>query len=395
MKRRNYRGHPRATIDKWFTPDEDLARYDPEKYFFDEAAAQRVPDFFRFYCTHVEGELAGQPLEPEQWQFRALRDVFGWKRTSDRCRKYRTVYEEVPRKNGKSTKNAGLALYLTLADREPGAKVFSAATDKIQASIIFDLACSMVRASPALASRCEVFKSTIYSRGCVYRVLSGLPKKSGLNAHGIIYDELHEAPSRKLWDILHTSTAARRQPLTWATTTAGYDEQTICFEIHERAIRIRDGVIDDPSFYPVIYAADEKKDDWTSEATWRKANPNFGVSVRTEYLQTECATAKEVPAYQNTFKRRHLNIWTRQHELWMPKDKWDACGGEFALEALEGEKCYAGMDLSSSQDLTAFVRGWPVKDDESDKFHFFTHAHFWLPQENLLKKEARDGVPST
>jgi phage terminase large subunit-like protein len=397
MSKRNYRGHSPALIDKWFAQDEQLDRYNSKLYYFDEQAAQLVLDFFQTFCTHVEGEWAGKPLIPEQWEYRVIRDLFGWKRIQDGCRKYRTVYIEVPRKNGKTTLGAGVGLYLTLADHEPGAKVFSAATDKDQAAISFEIAKQMVQGSPELSRRCQVFKSTIYvpQGGSVYRVLSAAPKKSGLNAHGLIFDELHEQPDRKLWDILHTSTAARRQPVTWAMTTAGYDQTTICWEIHERAIRVRDGVFDDPSLLPVIFAAEEK-DDWTAEETWRKANPNFGISVKAEFLRTECKTAQEVPAYQNTFKRLHLNIWTRQIELWMPREKWELCGEAFPLEPLGGEECFAGLDLSSITDLSAFARLWPVWDEgdgEAGAFHFFADVHFWLPRENLHKKEDLDGVP--
>src|SRR6202158_2285171 len=365
MKRKQYRGHPRALIDAWFAPDEDLGRYDPALYFFDPLAAEKVLDFFRLYCTHVEGEWAGKPLEPEQWQHRILRDLFGWKLVANGMRKYRTAYIEVPRKNGKSTLGAGVALYLTTADGEPGAKIFSAATEKDQAGIIFDIASAMARQSPVLARRIELFKRSMYfkSSGAVYRVLSGAPRKSGLNAHGIIFDELHEQPNRKLWDILHTSTVARRQPITWATTTAGVgdDLESICWEIHSHALKVRDGIFDDPTLLAIIFGADEKKDEYTDEKVWAKVNPNLGVSVKLDYLRAESQKAQNVPAYQNTFKRLHLNIWTRQMELWMPKDLWDKCGERFPLKPLAGKPCYGGISLSSGGDLASFARGGAVR----------------------------------
>ncbi len=157
MKRRDYRGHPHALIDAWFLPEEDLARYDPKLYWFDPDAATRVLDFFKLYCVHVEGEWAGKPLIPEQWQYQTLRDAFGWKNISDGTRKYRLVWVAVPRKNGKSTLSAGVGLYLTFADQEPGAKVFCAATEEDQAVIIFNLAAAMVKASPELSSRAQLF----------------------------------------------------------------------------------------------------------------------------------------------------------------------------------------------------------------------------------------------
>lgn len=394
MKRRDYRGHPHALIDAWFLPEENLARYDPKLYFFDPAAATRVLDFFKLYCSHVEGEWAGKPLIPEQWQYQTLRDAFGWKNLSDGSRKYRLVWVSVPRKNGKSTEAAGVGLYLTFADREPGAKVFSAATEKEQAGIIFDTASAMVKASPDLSERVELFKRSMYveKTGAVWRVLSGHPKKSGLNASGILFDEVHEQADRKLWDILKTSTGARRQPMTWAATTAGFDETTICFELHELARRVRDGAVDVASLLPVIFEADEK-DDWTDERTHRKANPNFGVSIKAEYLRDQCEVAKKTPAYQNTFKRFHLNIWTRQLELWMPKEVWDPCGAPFPLAPLDGQICFGGLDLSSTQDLAAWTRVWPVLDPASGLFHFFAATRFWLPRENIRKKQELDQVP--
>jgi phage terminase large subunit-like protein len=394
MKRRDYRGHPRALIDAWFLPEEPLDRYDPKLYFFDPEAATRVLDFFRLYCTHVEGELAGKPLIPEDWQYRALRDAFGWKNRGNGSRKYRLVWNAVPRKNGKTTLAAGVGLYLTFADQEAGAKVFSAATEKEQASIVFDIATAMVKASPELDGRCEIFKRTLYvtKTAAVWRVLSGHPKKSGLNPSGVIFDEVHEQADRKLWDILRTAMGARKQPLTWAATTAGFDEESICFELHELARRVRDGVIDVPTLLPVIFEADEK-DDWTSEATWRKANPNYGISVKAEFLRSECETAKKTPAYQNTFKRFHTNIWTRQNELWMPKEVWDPCGTPFPLEPLAGQICYGGLDLSTVQDLTAWAKVFPIMDEKSGEFHFFAHLRFWLPKANIRKKQELDGVP--
>lgn len=395
MRRIDYRGHPHALIDAWFLPEEDLSRYDAKLYWFDPDAATRVLDFFKLYCTHVEGEWAGKPLIPEQWQYQTLRDAFGWKNISDGSRKYRLVWVAVPRKNGKSTLGAGVGLYLTFADLEPGAKVFSAATEKEQAGIIFNLAAAMVQASPELKSRCEVFKNSIYveKSGAVWRTLSGHPKKSGLNASGIVFDEVHEQADRKLWDILRTSTVARRQPMTFAATTAGYDETTICFELHELARKVRDAVFDMPTLLPVIFEADEKKDDWKSEETWRKANPNFGICPKVEALRAECETAKKTPAYQNTFKRLHLNIWTRQMELWMPKEVWDACGAAFPQKPLDGQICFGGLDLATVQDLAAFAKVWPVLDEETGLFHFFAQARFWLPRENVRKKEELDGVP--
>ncbi|HOX23422.1 MAG TPA: terminase large subunit, partial [Elusimicrobiales bacterium] len=308
------------------------------KYRFDAKAARKAERFFELYLTHVKGEWAGMPFKLERWQREIVRTLFGWKRP-DGTRRYRTCYIEIPRKNGKSSLCAGLALYLLMADREPSAEVYSAAADREQASIIFDIAKSMVSVSNELNLRLKVFRKAIaYNKAMSsYKVLSAdAYTKHGLNAHGIIFDELHAQPNRELWDVLATSTGARTQPLTVAITTAGFDRSSICWELHEYARRIKEGVIEDDSFLPVIYAADEG-DDWRDPKTWRKANPNIGVSISEDYLKRECAKAENIPAYENTFRRLHLNQWTQQESRWLPMSAWEACGGQVIPEMLKGK----------------------------------------------------------
>ena len=405
--KRDYRGHPRAVIDRWFPDHLDLARYDPKLYYFDPDAAERVLRFFTLCCSHWEGELAGKPLVPEDWQFRMLRDAFGWKQRKDGFRKYRLIWLDVARKNGKTTVAAGIGLYLLVADNEAGSKVFSAATDKEQAGLVFDTAAEMVQANRELRDRIQIFKGqqkrSMYASASasVWRVLSGVPKKSGLNPHGIIFDEVHEQPNRKLWDVLHTGTGSRTQPMTIGATTAGFDETTICYELHSLAIKVQNGTVDIPTMLPVVFAADDStnpntgkpKDNWKSEKTWAKANPNLGISVKLDYLRAECKKAQATPAYQNTFKRFHLNMWTRQNELWMPKDTWDRCGRPFPMEPLRGHVCFGGIDLSSVQDLSAFARVWPICDPNTGIYHFFLKLRFWLPKAGIAQKEDRDMVP--
>src|SRR6266516_4425312 len=253
---------------------------------FDEAAAARAVGFFAEVLRHTKGEWAGEHFALAPWQEPIVRNIFGWKRP-DGTRRYRRVYIEVPRKNGKSTLVAGLALYLLYADREAGAEVFSVAADREQAGIVFEQAKAMAELEPDLVAVSEIYRRSIVvsATSSTYRVLSAdVPTKHGLNAHGVLFDELHAQPTRDLWDVLTTSTGARRQPLVVAITTAGYDRQSVCWEVHEYARQVRAGVIDDSSFLPVIYAA-EPGDDWTDEAVWRKANPGLGITVKLEYLR--------------------------------------------------------------------------------------------------------------
>lgn len=359
----------------------------PAGYWYDEAAAERAVGFFRDCLTHTKGEWAGQPLELSDWQANnIIRPLFGWKRP-DGTRRYRTAFIMIPRKAGKSTLAAGIGLYLLFADGEPGAEIYSAAADRDQAGIVFDMARGMVAASPMLEKRAESFKRSLVvpGTGSSYKVLSAdAYTKHGLSAHGIIFDEVHAQPTRELWDVLTTSVGARRQPLTVAITTAGYDRHSLCFELYDYAVKVRDGVIDDPGFLPVIYEAGQD-DDWKDPTTWRKAHPGIGVSVKEEFFAEECAKAQHLPAYENTFRRLYLNQWTEQDARWISLDTWDACNG--ALPDLEGRECFAGLDLASTTDIAALVLVFPMPGG------LFVMPFFWVPHEGMRRRSERDRVP--
>lgn len=359
-------------------------------FWFDKKAADLAVAFFERLLVHSKGEWAGQPFGLQGWQRDdIIRPLFGWKR-ADGSRRYRTCYIEIPRKNGKSTLSAGLALYLLFADGEAGAEVYSAAADRDQARIVFDQAKSMIEASPALSKFSKVYRNAITTPKSAgsYRVLSAdAYTKHGLNAHGIVFDELHAQPSRDLWDVLNTSTGARRQPLMIMITTAGYDRESICWEQHEYAVRVLDGTIDDPSYFAYIAGASDD-DDWTDPVTWAKANPGLGVTIKLDYLEGECRRAQNSPAYQNTFRRLHLNQWTSQDERWLDMAAWDACGAE--LPDLSGRECYGGLDLATTTDLAAFVLVFPP---EADGEPYWVLPKFWIPGDNMVERERRDRVP--
>jgi phage terminase large subunit-like protein len=361
-------------------------------YWFDKEAADVACEFFEKFLVHIKGEWAGKPLSLEKWQRdEVIRPLFGWKRKADGLRRYRTCYVEIPRKNGKSTLGAGIALFLLFCDREPGAEIYSAAGDREQAAIIFELAKEMVDASPKLKQLSETFRRSITApRASSYKVLSAdAPTKHGLNPHGVIFDELHTQPNRHLWDVLITGTGARRQPVTFVMTTAGYDRHSICWEVHDYACKVRDGIIQDDSFLSVIFAAGES-DDWRNPKTWKKANPNLGTSVKLGYLETECKQAQEQPAKENTFKRLHLNIWTEQAVRWMPMEKWDACGTPFSADELVGEACFAGLDLASTTDIAALSLLFPPTEDRPKWCNLW---RFYVPEESVKKRSLRDRVP--
>jgi phage terminase large subunit-like protein len=356
------------------------------KYYFDNTSATIAVNFFEKILKHSIGEWAGKPFMLLDWQKeKIIKPIFGWKSVETGLRKYRTVYIEVGRKQGKSELGAAIALLLLLMDNEPGAEIYSAAADRNQAGIVFTQAKNMLENSGELSKLVEIYKNTITvpSTRSFYRVLSSdAPTKHGLNAHGIIFDELHAQPNRELWDVLTTSTGSRRQPLIVALTTAGYDRESICWEVHDYAKKVEAGIISDDSFLPVIYSADEK-DDWLDEETWKKSNPSLGVTIKLDYLRGEAERAKNIPAYQNTFRRLHLSQWVQQESRWLDMTAWDACNTEINPKQLEGMLCYGGLDLASTSDIAAFSLVFPnIQDsDEMYLFYHFSDTRRWVNRE--------------
>lgn len=349
---------------------------------------ERVIQFLA-QLKHIKGEWARKPFILDPWQDSLVRDVFGTL-NQDGYRQYRTVYLEVPRKNGKSTLSAGLSLYMLLADREPGAEVYCAAADRDQANIVFSMAKQMVAENKTLAKRCKLYRNRIEvpKTGNIFKVLSAdANTKHGFNAHAIIIDELHAQTNRDLWDVLRTSTGSRRQPLTIAITTAGYDRNSICYEQHDYAKRVRDGEITDPTFYPAIYGIDTE-DDWTDPKVWAKANPNLGISVYQTYLEAECNKAQNSPAYENTFRRLHLNQWTEQSKRWMSLLVWDKCSAPPVSN--KGDLCYIGLDLATTTDIAAMSMVFPREDGSFD-----IRLEYFVPEENARERERKDKVPYT
>ena len=363
------------------------------EFHFDERAATIAVNFFERLLHHSKAEWAGEPFRLEKWQRdQIIRPLFGWKR-ADGTRRYRRAYIEIPRKNGKSTMAAGIALALLFVDGEQGAEVYSAAAEREQAAIVFDEAKAMVESSPELRSRAEIFKRAILmsETHSVYRVLSAdAYTKHGLNAHGIVFDELHAQPNRDLWDVLNTSTGSRRQPLMVMITTAGYDRESICWEQHEYAREVLAGINPDTEYFAFIAAADET-DDWLDERVWAKANPNLGVTIKLDYLRVEARRAQQSPAYQNTFRRLFLNQWTQQETRWLPIEAWNKCSGAVNPKQLAGMACYGGLDLASSSDVAALVLVFPNDADEAEMFYWL--PKMWIPRENLIARARKDRAP--
>lgn len=346
--------------------------------------------FFERLLVHPKGPQAGLPFTLEPWQWKIITDVFGTRDARTGVRRYRRAYLELPRGSGKTTLAAGVALFLLVADAEPGAEIFGAAADRDQARLAFDIAKAMVEDSPHLSRMIKIYKNSLVveSTRSVYRVLSAEAySKHGLNPHGIIFDELHAQPDRELYDVLNTALGKRRQPLLMMITTAGYDRNSICWQQHEYARQVQAGIIDDPTYYPAIWSAPEDAD-WTAPDTWQMANPNWGVSVQPDFIRQECEVAKSTPAYQNTFRRLYLNQWTQQESRWIDMAMWDGCGA--ALPDLAGRRCFGGLDLASTTDIAALVL---VFAPEAEGEPVALLPFFWIPQDSMIERERRDRVP--
>lgn len=346
-------------------------------------SSEDVAAWIEKHCTHTKGEWAGQPLKLAGWQHKEIiKPLFGTLNKAG-TRQYRTALIGIPRKAGKSTLGAAMALRLLFGDREPGAEVYSAAADREQAAIVFEIAKGMVEANPSWSKAAKVYRRSIVleQHGRSYKVLSAdAYTKHGLNPHGVVFDELHAQPNRELWDVLTTGQGARRQPLTVAITTAGYDKTSICYELFDYGQKVQSGIVKDPSFFFRWWGAEETED-WEAEATWERAQPNLDISVSREFLRTEARQAKHQPARQNTFRRLYLNQWTSANVRWLDLGLWDENAGLVNEDQLAGRECFGGIDLASTSDFTAWVLVFP-----GDPVQVL--ARFFLPRTALEKRTA-------
>jgi phage terminase large subunit-like protein len=365
------------------------------KIWFDYEEADFVIEFIGL-LPQSKGEWAGQLLVLQPWQQFIVASIFGWKR-ADGTRRFRTVYIEVPRKNGKSTLLAAIALYLLVADGEPGAEIYSAATKKDQARIIFSEAERMVRQSPSLRKYITSFRDNLHIPGTASKfqpLATDEDSLDGLNIHGAIIDELHAHKTRGVWDVLETGTGSRRQPLLIAITTAGNNQLGICYEQHEFSVKVLEKSVEHDGYFAYIATIDEEDlDKWMDPKVHRKANPNYGISIKPDDLQNLVLKAKNTPTAKLSFLMKRLNVWSATATPWMPMEEWNACGEATVAQLeqeLKGRRCYGGLDLGSTQDLTAFCAVFPpISEGEPWKALW----KFWLPDHNLLERATHDGVP--
>lgn len=352
---------------------------------FREDQATHALEFFD-YLRHSKGKWAGDRFDLEPWQQFVISTVFGWYVKKTGARRFHTVYEEIPRKNGKSTKLAGIGLKLFCADDEPGAEVYSVATKRDQAKIIFNEAKRMARKSEELSGVIDIFTNNLSMQdgACKFEPLGrDSDSMDGLNISGGLIDELHAHKTRDVWDVIETAMGSRDNYLLWAITTAGVDQESICYEVRSYAIQVLEQVIEDDSLFVFIATMDEG-DDWREEITWQKANPNYGVSVSASYLKEKCQAAQKVPAKQNAFLRLHLNKWTQQVNRWLDLAMWDANGGLIREEDVKGLRCYGGLDLSSVSDMTALARVFDMGNGVIGVL-----MRFWVPESKLVDTHNR------
>lgn len=394
---------PDCLIDpaKAFAEQNDLTQiiklipnYDPyangatDEYYFDPIAAAKPISFCHDYLKHYEGQFAGKPFLLEQWQQAIFANIWGWKHKETHLRRYRVVYVEVGIGNGKSMMGAAVALYLLLCDGENAPQVYGAAYDRDQARVVFKSACAMRDQNAILAKFIEhkrAYNALQVTDYDVYRVLSaGAEGKAGLNIHGLIFDELRTQRDRSLWDELLNRRRSRTQPLVYSMSTAGTDmdaDTSVWWEQRNTSERIIKGELIDHEFLPVLYV-NPVDADWHDEATWRRANPNFGKSVNEHQFRKDYTDACNIPAHQNRFKLDHLCIPTEANEIWLPLDKWKECQRKIDVDKLKGQPCYGGWDMGQCEDLTCFALWFP----NQQAVLIWT----WMPDANLQDKERLD-----
>jgi len=363
---------------------------------FNEAKAKHAIQFIETLCTHTKGKWAGKPFVMIDWQREMIWELFG-RVKEDGFRQYRTCYNEIPKKNGKSELGAAVALLMTCADGEIGGEVYSAAADKEQAGLVYAVAAQMVRQNSVLNNRLKIIDSrkriVDYQSNTFYQVLSKETcSKHGLNPSAILFDELHAQKTRELWDILVEGTDyARMQQLILAMTTAGiYDVHSICWEVRDHSRQVKEGLIEDKSILPVMFCADKDKDDYRDEKVWEKVNPSLGHIFSMEKIREDFDRVKNNPVRLNNFKRFRLNIWVNQVNRWLEMDSWDYCNDPVEIAQLIKRTCYGGLDLSSTTDLTAFVLVFPPVE-EGEKWKIV--PHFYVPKDTIIKRSKEDRVP--
>ena len=378
---------------------DDLERAETDPHFPFEFRPDKAEHICRFIelLPHIKGEWAGQKIALELWQIFILTTAFGWYRKNGR-RRFRTIYIEVPRKNAKSTLTSGVALYMLTADGEAGAEVYSAATTRDQARIVFDDAKDMARLEPAFRQRfgVKVLAHSIFeviNNGRFVPLSAEGSTLDGLNIHFASVDELHAHKTRAVYDVLETGTGARAQSMIWNITTAGSDRSGICYEqrtyvtgLLNTVLRRHDGLgyavkgvmSEDDTYFGIVYTIDDA-DDWADEKCWAKANPNYGVSIYPDDIKRLAEKAIKTASARPNFLTKRLNVWVNADAAWMDMRAWDACGDP-ALQPddFAEDTCRVSLDLASKKDIAAKVRLF--ERQIAGKRHYYCFGTWYLPE---------------
>lgn len=374
---------------------QDLKRWierDPSfPYQFDMEAADKAVWFFQ-QLRHFDGEFAGQPFALSDWQeWDIIRPLFGWK-CLDGSRRFRKAYKEIARGNGKSMLEAGIAAYMFLADREYGAQVYTAATKEEQAQIVWGMARRMLELSPTLRGEFQAFKKSLYNDylGSTFKPLGRDSKtQDGFRVHCGVIDEYHAHDTESMLEVLASGSVKCRQPLISIITTAGFNVSGPCKKESDYAKRLLEGAVENERYFAFVATVDDPEK-WEEEAEWYKANPNLGISVYLDTFRTEFDEAKQKPSKQAYFKTKNLNIWTNEVTKWIPVSKYSDCDGEIDWQKFRGQRCFAGLDLGISRDISAFVMAF--LGDEKPEPYVYLKAKYWIAEQGMMERYKTDGV---
>lgn len=354
-------------------------------WYFDRKAAQRAISFIE-RLKHTKGQWAGLRFKLEPWQQFIIWNIFGWK-MADGTRRFRYAYVEIARKNGKTALSAGIGLYMLFADGESRPEVYSAATVKDQARICFSDAVEIVKATD-LKNYLTTYRNSI-----VYELKGGMMKPlssdygthDGLNPSCGIIDEFHAHKDSGMFDVIKSAFGARKQPLMFIITTAGFNKAGACYAYRDNVIKILRGINEDDTLFGIIYTMDANEE-WDNPQMWIKSNPNLGVSLFPNYLEDQVNDAKNRPEAVRNVMTKNVNLWVDAERTWILDDAWMKCVGTTEIEDLRGCECWGGLDLSNVSDITAFV----LIFHENDKFQLL--PFFWIPEEKMLEKIRKENI---
>ena len=372
----------RLAVERYYA---DLDRALDKGWYFDKKAAMRAIHFIE-KLKHTKGEWAGQRFRLELWQQFVLWNIFGWK-NADGTRRFRYAYIEIARKNGKTALSAGIGLYMLFADGESRPEVYSAATVKDQAKICFSDAVEIVKATDLKNYLTPYRNSIVYELkgGTMKPLSSDYGTHDGLNPSCGIIDEFHAHKDSGMFDVIKSAFGARRQPLMFIITTAGFDKSGVCYAYRENVIKVLRGVNEDDSLFGIIYTLDDKSE-WDDPKMWIKANPNLGVSLSADYLADQVKDAKNRPEAVRNVMTKNVDLWVDAERTWILDDVWQKCIGTTDPADLKGCACWGGLDLSNVADITAYG----LLFHENDRFQLL--PHFWIPEEKMLEKIRKENI---